>query len=57
MFALTGFYILSRPLNKCVTAMQELARNGYLACQLPAHGRDELSQLARSFNAFVDKIR
>jgi methyl-accepting chemotaxis protein len=57
MSVLVGIYILTRPLNQCLAAMRELAQNGNLECRLPLHGRDEFSELAKAFNAFIEKMR
>lgn len=45
------------PLNQAVHHMQEIAQgDGNLTVRLKDKGRDELSDLARAFNTFVDKI-
>lgn len=48
---------VSRPLAQAVTAMQDIAGGeGDLSRHLDASGNDEVSGLARSFNAFTDRL-
>ncbi|SEI75789.1 methyl-accepting chemotaxis protein [Allopseudospirillum japonicum] len=48
---------LTAPLRKMLHMMQAIAQgNGDLSQRLEAQGRDELSDLARAFNAFAEKI-
>src|SRR5690606_3199819 len=49
---------ISRPLEEAVTAMANIASGeGDLTRNLDAQGQDELTALARHFNAFTDKLR
>ncbi len=49
---------VSRPLGKVVAAMKDIAQgDGDLTHRLNAAGRDEVAQLAREFNTFVEKMR
>ncbi|MCH8498081.1 MAG: methyl-accepting chemotaxis protein [Marinobacter sp.] len=46
-----------RPLRNTVVAMDEISRGGGdLTRRLPVQSRDELGQLASSFNAFADQV-
>ncbi len=50
--------LVVRPLRHAVAAMEDIAQGeGDLTHRLEAKGSDEISQLARAFNLFVDKIR
>ncbi len=50
--------LVVRPLRHAVAAMEDIAQGeGDLTHRLDAKGSDEISQLARAFNLFVDKIR
>src|SRR5690606_19667304 len=47
-----------QPLGAATRAMEAVARgNGDLTLTLDTHGQDELSVLARDFNAFTHKVR
>ncbi len=49
---------IARPLQAAVEAMASIASGeGDLTRQLDTHGHDELTALARHFNAFTDKLR
>lgn len=49
---------VTRPMKRVSELMQEIADgDGNLTHRLPADGADELSELGRRFNAFVDKIQ
>lgn len=48
---------VSRPINEINNAMQDIAEGeGDLTRRLPVNSRDEIGQLAESFNIFVEKI-
>ena len=48
---------ISRPIAHAVKAMNDIATgDGDLSRHLDAHGNDEISGLARGFNAFTDKV-
>ena len=50
--------LVSRPLNQTVVAMEDIANGeGDLTQRLDDSGSDELSDLAKSFNVFVEKIQ
>lgn len=49
---------ITRPLNRTVTAMRDIAEGeGDLTARIEVHGRDELAELVRAFNTFVEKIQ
>jgi methyl-accepting chemotaxis protein len=49
---------VTRPLCRTVDALQEIAQgDGDLSSRLPTEGRDEVSNLARAFNYFVDRVQ
>jgi methyl-accepting chemotaxis protein len=46
-----------RPLKRVVASLETVARGeGDLTVRLPVHGKDEVSNLARAFNGFVERI-
>lgn len=48
---------ITNPLGKVIVMMKEIASgDGDLRQRLPAEGKDELAELGRRFNDFVDKI-
>lgn len=50
--------VIVGPIVRLSDALHDISRgDGDLTRQLDAQGRDELSELARAFNEFVDKIR
>ncbi len=51
-------FVVSVPLNKIVIAMQDIASgDGDLTQRLYANGKNELADLAKAFNLFVEKIQ
>ncbi|MCS4505684.1 methyl-accepting chemotaxis protein [Arhodomonas aquaeolei] len=49
---------LTRPIVSVTEKMRDIAEGeGDLTQRLPVHGRDEMTDLAEQFNAFVDKVR
>ncbi len=56
--ALIISYLISKPLSIAVNTMNNIAEGeGDLTSRLTACGKDEVSDLARSFNGFVEKIQ
>lgn len=53
---LTGIYLLKRPLQNVLGALQGVADRGELCAELPIDGRDELSAVSTAFNRFVSNI-
>jgi methyl-accepting chemotaxis protein len=50
--------VIAKPLQMSVVAMNEISNgDGDLTRRLPEKGFDEIGDLARSFNHFIDKIR
>ncbi len=50
--------MITRPLNAAVLAMRDIAEGeGDLTRRLEAKGQDEVGQLARAFNSFIEKIQ
>ncbi|RDH87459.1 MAG: hypothetical protein DIZ78_02485 [endosymbiont of Escarpia spicata] len=56
LLTMSGFYILTHPLGRCVKAMQEFANNGDLGCRMPVRGKNEFTELADAFNNFVGRM-
>ncbi len=50
------YYAVHRPVRRLMEGTRQIAR-GNLAYHIPALSQDELSQLARSFNAMTDSLR
>lgn len=58
MVALLLSKTITRPVKMAMATMHDIARgHGDLTVRLEARGRDEMSELGRAFNMFVEKIR
>lgn len=49
-------HLISRPLIRIRDVAEEIERKGQFSLRAPHSGRDEISQLAQSFNRMLDKI-
>jgi len=55
---LLSIYLIAKPLNDTVAAMNDIAEgDGDLTSRLTICGRDEIADLGREFNGFVEKIQ